>query len=126
MERDLDDELVVVVVDNEVHTRQADHFVELVPAFVDAAVTRHERAYFIPTLLHRLRESAAKSGAFRLWKIRGNLPDRRTESYLPWFECFVFGLPFSPPGISGRGRIGPCLAETVAICFAKIVKNLKE
>ena len=70
---DLDDELVVVVVDDEVHARKTYYLVELVPAFVDTAVARHEGTDFVPTLLHRLRESAAKSGSLRLWKIGCNL-----------------------------------------------------
>ena len=114
---------MVVVVDDQVHARQADHLVELVPAFVDAAVTRHERAYFIPTLLHRLRESAAKSGAFRLWKIRGNLLTDVQNLICHGSSVLSLDFRFRRLVCSGRGRSGPGLAETAAICFAKIVKK---
>ena len=43
---DLDDELVVGVVDDKVHAREADDLMELVFAFVNIAETRHENSNF--------------------------------------------------------------------------------
>ena len=53
---DLDDKWSVHVVDDDVHARQPDHFVELILPFVDAAVPRHERAYFLLPFLNALRK----------------------------------------------------------------------
>ena len=51
---DLDDQGVVGVVDDEVHSRQADHFVKLVAPFVDDTVSRHENPDFLALFLNGL------------------------------------------------------------------------
>ena len=57
--RDLDDEGPVDVSDDDVHAGEADDFVELVFALVDAAVARHECPDFPFALLDALRQLAA-------------------------------------------------------------------
>jgi hypothetical protein len=71
--RHLDNQLVVVVVDDEVHARQPDNLMQLVPALVDAAVAGHEGADLVPAFLHCLRQRTAKPGTLRFWKIGGDL-----------------------------------------------------
>ena len=68
----LDDQLVIVVVDDEVHAREADDLVQLVPALVDAAVAGHEGADFVSVFLHCLRQRTAKPGTLRFGKIGGD------------------------------------------------------
>ena len=58
--RDLDNQLMVVIVDDQIHARKADHFVKLVPPLVDKSVTRHESADLITSFLHALRQSPAQ------------------------------------------------------------------
>ena len=50
-----DDKWVIGVVDDEIHARESDHFVELVPTFVDASVFGHKSSDLIASLLHSLR-----------------------------------------------------------------------
>jgi hypothetical protein len=50
--RYLDDEWVVVVVNNYVDSRKADYLVELVAAFINASVARHECSDFQPLFMH--------------------------------------------------------------------------
>ena len=69
----LDDELVVVVVDDQVSSRQPDHLVKLVAALVDTTVRRHVRPNLVPPLLHRLHQLPAQHRLFGLGKIGGNL-----------------------------------------------------
>ena len=52
----LDDELVVAVVDDKVHARQPDDFVQLMLAFVDLVEPRHEDANLPPDFLGVLGE----------------------------------------------------------------------
>ena len=47
----LDNERVVGVVDDEVHTRKANHLMELVPPLVDDAVAGHENPDFLSAFL---------------------------------------------------------------------------
>ena len=49
--RHLDDERVVSVIDDEVHAREADNLMELVPAFVDIAPLGSERTYLTSMFL---------------------------------------------------------------------------
>ena len=53
---DLDDERVVVVVDDNVDTRQTDHLVKLVAPLIDQAVAWHEDTYVISRILYMLWE----------------------------------------------------------------------
>src|SRR5690606_17647510 len=53
---------VIIIVDYNVHSREPDHLVQAVTAFIDIAKPRHQYAYFIPFLLHGLRKLA---GNFR-------------------------------------------------------------
>ena len=71
--RHLDDELMVVIVDDQVHARKPDHLVKLVPPFVDATVTRHERPDLVSPLLHRLHQLPAQRGLLGLRKVGENL-----------------------------------------------------
>ena len=50
----LDNKWVVGIVDSDVHTRKANHFVELIAAFVNETVFRHESAHLQTALLHGL------------------------------------------------------------------------
>lgn len=50
---------MVGVVDDEVDSRKAYHFVQLVAAFVDASVFRHEGAHFEAFFLHFVRQHLA-------------------------------------------------------------------
>ena len=50
---------MVVVIDDQVHSRQADHLVQLVAPFVDQTVTRHEGSNLISSFLHILGERSA-------------------------------------------------------------------
>jgi hypothetical protein len=63
---------MIVVVDDEVHTREPDHLMQLMTPFVDAAVPGHECADFIAALLHRLREPPAQKRPFRIRDIRSH------------------------------------------------------
>ena len=58
----LDHEGTVYVGDDDIHPREADHFVKLVLASVDAAVQGHEGADFLVTLLDSLGEFTADIG----------------------------------------------------------------
>ena len=53
---DLDDERVIVVVDDDVDTRQTDHLVKLVAPLIDQAVAWHEDTYVISRILYMLWE----------------------------------------------------------------------
>lgn len=69
----LDDELVVGIVDNKIHSRKANHLMELVFAFVDIAETRHENTYFAASFLDEGRQIATHVGILILRKKRHNL-----------------------------------------------------
>ena len=64
---------MVVVVDDEVHTREPDHLMQLMAPFVDAAVSGHERADFVAALLHRLRKFPAQKRTFRIRDVWSDL-----------------------------------------------------
>ena len=115
--RDLDNQLMVVVVDDEVHTREPDHLMQLMAPFVDAAVSGHERADFVAALLHRLRKFPAQKRTFR---IRGRMerpPDIRIVSCsMPLLNVFL------------RFLCGPVQTSSVAVladrnrCFFMFVR----
>jgi Ni2+-binding GTPase involved in maturation of urease and hydrogenase len=52
--RHFNDERVIVVVHNDVHARQSDHFVQAVSAFVHGTVSRHQDAHFVAIFLKQL------------------------------------------------------------------------
>ena len=68
----LDDEGPVDVADDDVHPGEADDFVQLVLALVDAAVAGHERADLLLLLLDTLWKMAANGCYFRFRKVRGH------------------------------------------------------
>lgn len=55
---------MVIVVDDDVKTRESLNFVQLITAFVDIAVTRHEDANLGASLLDELRQSPAHCSNF--------------------------------------------------------------
>jgi len=48
---DLDDKGVVRIVNNKIHPRKPDHFVKLIPAFVDTTIFWHEGSNLLACLL---------------------------------------------------------------------------
>ena len=68
--RDLDNQLMIVVVDDQIHSREADHFVQLVAALVDQPVTGHEGPNLVSSFLHPLRKRPAQYGHIGFRKIR--------------------------------------------------------
>ena len=56
---DLDDQRVVGVIDDQIHARQAYHFVQLSTALIDDAPFGHERADLVAALLNGLRQFPA-------------------------------------------------------------------
>ena len=65
-----DDERVIGLIDDDVHSRQANHFVQLVTALVDIAPFRHKRADLVSTFLNALRQLATDRGHLRLGNVR--------------------------------------------------------
>ena len=59
---DLDHQRAVHVIDDDIHSREADDLVELVGPFIDAAVARHEGTDFLFILLYPLRQIASYPG----------------------------------------------------------------
>ena len=53
---DLDDQRVVIVIDDDVHAGQTHHLMQAVPAFVDAAKTRHQYTDLHPIVLGEQRQ----------------------------------------------------------------------
>ena len=68
--RHLDNQLMVVIVDDKVHTRESYHLVELIAALVYTAIARHKCANLIAMLLHSLRKLSAQTRLLVLGKIR--------------------------------------------------------
>ena len=50
-----DNQRVVGVINNQVHTRETDNFMQLVASFVDASVFWHECSHFVASFLHAVR-----------------------------------------------------------------------
>ena len=69
----LDDQGPVHVADDDVHPGEADHLVQLVLAFVDAAVFGHEGADFLFPLLDPLRKLTAQEADGTVREIGGHL-----------------------------------------------------
>ena len=67
---DLNDQGVVSVIDNQVHSRKPDHFVQLVTTFVDVSKTRHKRANFSTSFLDALRKMPSYQAHGCLLQIR--------------------------------------------------------
>ena len=67
-----DDERVVGVVDDEVHTRQANHLMQLVATLVDGAITGHEDTDFLAALLRGLGQVTANEAHLRFRQIGGD------------------------------------------------------
>ena len=80
---------MVGVVDDEIHSREADDFMQLVAPLVDGAVARHEDAHFFTAFLSGLGQVAADEAHLRFRQIRGDfLVDEK-------YSCHVvcsFGL----------------------------------
>ena len=70
--RHFDDELMVGIVDDDIHAGEADYFVELVAPFVDISVFGHERAHFVAFFEYGLRKDAGYVGQWRLREIGGD------------------------------------------------------
>ena len=68
----LDDERVVGVVDDEVHSRQADHLVQLVAPLVDDTVARHENPDLLATFLGGLGQVTTDEAHRGLRQIGGD------------------------------------------------------
>ena len=64
-----DNQRVVRIIDDEVHAREANHLVELVAAFVDDTVTRHEDSDFLTAFLCGLRKIATNEAHRRFRQI---------------------------------------------------------
>ena len=56
----LDDEGMVRIVDDDVHSRETDYFVKLIAAFVDGTVFGHKTSNFRSFFLKSLRKTAAE------------------------------------------------------------------
>ena len=65
----LDNERVVGVVDDEVHAREANHLMELVPPLVDDAVAGHENPDFLPAFLCGLGQITTDEAHWRFRQI---------------------------------------------------------
>ena len=68
----LNNQLVVAIVYNEIHSREANNFMKLVFALVDVAEARHEDAYFPTQFLGKLREVTIHQCCIRLIRKRRN------------------------------------------------------
>ena len=55
---------VVSIVDNQVHTREADHFVQLISALIDISPFRHKGSDFTAFFLYRLWKVSTYIGHF--------------------------------------------------------------
>ena len=65
----LDDERMIGFVDDEVHSRQADHLVQLVAAFVNGSETGHEGADLVARILDSLRQITSNHSHTRFWHV---------------------------------------------------------
>ena len=79
----LDNQRMVGIINDQIHTREADHLVQLVAAFVDGTPLGHEGAYFATVLLNSLRQCAAQQRYLVLCHVGSNL--LRDEQYLICF-----------------------------------------
>ena len=67
----LDNKRSVHIIDDDVHSRETDHFVKLVLPFIDAAIARHEGSDFLLSFLDALRKISSYigyRGLREIWK----------------------------------------------------------
>lgn len=67
----LDDERMIRVVDDQIHTRESDHLMQLATPFVDRAPLRHEGSYLESGFLHFGRHQTSHLCHLRLGDVRG-------------------------------------------------------
>ena len=79
--RDFDDQRAVGVVDDEVHPRQADDFVQLIPSFVDRSIPGHERPDFLAALLNPLGKESSRYSYVCFRHIGEDLGAHEQDSY---------------------------------------------
>ena len=98
----LDNQRVIGIVDNQVHSRKTNYLVQLITPLIDITVLGHKSAYLSPFFLNTLRQVPTYRGNFRIGKIRGHL--LRNEQNLFCFHRAVL----------------------YKICLAKILKKISE
>ena len=83
----VDDELMVGVVHDNVHARQANHFVQLIPSTIDVAPLGHEGSDFAVFVQRQHGNVVTEFGQLRLWNVRTDL--LCYEQYLFCFHRFL-------------------------------------
>ena len=87
---DLNNELMIVVIDDQVHSGESDYFVKLSTSFVNQAVTGHESSDFVTFFLHSLRKRSAQYGHIVFIKIRSYLlADIKDFAVTHYYRIFV-------------------------------------
>lgn len=84
----LDNQRMIGIIDDKVHSRQTYHLMQLIATLIDITVFGHESTDFPPSLLNALRQISTYRCNFRIGKIRSHL--LRNEQHLFCFHHAVF------------------------------------